>query len=147
MIAFFVNGTPKGQPRPKAFARKMANGKFMARVYDPGTAEGWKSEVAIAARPHIPAQPISGPLRLELTFYFPRPKAHFLKSGLRENAPTFHTSKPDRDNCEKAVLDAMTCLGFWKDDAQVCAGATAKVYVDERNQPGCSVRITELLDL
>ena len=38
-------GIPKGQPRPRAFSR---NGH--ARVFDPGTAEGWKSAVAVAAQ-------------------------------------------------------------------------------------------------
>ena len=37
-IEFFVEGDPKPQPRPRAFARKIGN-KFMARVYDAGTAE------------------------------------------------------------------------------------------------------------
>jgi len=44
-IHFFVSGDPKAQPRIRAFA---INGH--ARVYDPGTAEGWKSLIAVAAR-------------------------------------------------------------------------------------------------
>ena len=47
-----VNGDPKPQPRPKAFKR----GKHAA-VYDPGTAEGWKGSIALAARELTPASP------------------------------------------------------------------------------------------
>ena len=54
-ISFSVDGEPKAQPRPKAFARNFGN-KWQARVYDPGTAEGWKSLIAIAVKPHLPAQ-------------------------------------------------------------------------------------------
>lgn len=45
-ITFFIHGDPKPQPRPRAFARRMG-AKFVARVYDAGTAEGWKSQIAM----------------------------------------------------------------------------------------------------
>ena len=107
--------------------------KYVARVFEAGTAEGWKSLIAAAAKPHTPPVPILGPVRVELTFVFPRPKSHY-RTGknagvLRDDAPTWHTSKPDRDNLEKAVLDALTQLGgFWRDDSQVCAGSVSKRY-------------------
>lgn len=142
-ITFEVIGDPKGQPRPKAFARKFGNGKVMARVYDPGTAEGWKSQIAIAAKDHIPFMPLQGPIQLDIVFRFPRPKAHFLKSGLRQDAPFYHTSKPDRDNCEKAVLDALTTLGMWSDDSQICAGEVVKIYATDISS-GAKIRLTPL---
>lgn len=46
-----------GQPRPRAFARRMGDGKFVARVFESGTAEGWKSLIAAEAA----KTPISGP--------------------------------------------------------------------------------------
>lgn len=144
-ICFFAHGTPKGQPRPRAFARKMGS-KFVARCYDDGTAEGWKSQIAIAAKEHTPTTPIEGPVRVDLTFMFPRPKDHF-RTGknagqLKDGAPKYHTSKPDRDNCEKAVLDALKALGFFRDDSQVCDGTPRKLYADEH--PGCLVRVEAL---
>jgi Holliday junction resolvase RusA-like endonuclease len=144
-VSFTVHGDPKAQPRPRAFARKMGN-KYVARVFESGTAEGWKSLIAAAAKPHKPPVAILGPVRVDLTFVFPRPKSHF-RTGknagvLRDDAPTWHTSKPDRDNLEKAVLDSLTQLGgFWRDDSQVCAGGVQKYYGIE---PGVGVRITEM---
>ena len=37
------------------------------------------------------------------------------------------TAKPDLDNLEKGVWDALTAVGVWKDDAQVVSSATSKV--------------------
>jgi Holliday junction resolvase RusA-like endonuclease len=125
-IEFFVPGIPKGQPRPRAFA---FHGR--ARVYDPGTAEAWKSEIAVAARPHIPAEPWQGPLYVNLTFHMPRPKSHFNKAGMKPGAPLYFTSKPDADNLAKAVMDALTTLRFWGDDAQVVKLHVQKYYVGD----------------
>ena len=52
-------------------------------------------------------------------------------------------TKPDCDNLVKAVLDAMTLLGFWVDDSQVCSLAVDKVYMDVAG-PGVSVRVSNL---
>lgn len=144
-ITFTAYGEPKAQPRPRAFARKMGD-KFVARVFDAGTAEGWKSQIALAAKPNRPPSPLSGPVRLSATFVFPRPKAHFIANrperGIRDNAPIWHTKKPDRDNLEKALLDALTQLGcFWHDDAQVCCGQICKEFGE---QPGVRVQIIAL---
>lgn len=129
-ICFFAEGQPKGQPRVRAFAMKMG-GKYTARVFDPGTAEAWKNCIAIAAREHCPKTPLDGPVRLFLSFDLKRPKAHFKRGTLRQEAPEFCVSKPDADNYAKAVMDALTILRFWNDDAQVC-----ELYVSKRYSPG-----------
>lgn len=140
-VSFFVNGLPKGQPRPRAFARKMGN-KFVARVFDAGTAEEWKGQIAQAAKDHTPTTPFDGPVYLYLNFLFPRPKSHFRANGtLKMDAPLFHTGKPDADNLAKAVMDALTQLGgFWSDDATIAQLFIAKAYC--RNA-GCAVEIKE----
>lgn len=142
-ITFFVPGVPKAQPRPRAFARKFGS-KFSARVYDPGTAEGWKSAIAVAAKPFLPTEPLAGPLRVDVTFIFPRPKSHFRSTGeLKQTAPDWHTSRGDRDNLDKAVLDCLTQLGMWKDDGQVCSGTIRKHYALSRfTLSGASVTIS-----
>lgn len=144
-IRFFASGNPKGQPRPRAFSRG-----GVARVYDPHTAEGWKNQIALAARDHQPDTQLQGPLFVGLDFYFPRPKNHF-RGGkfckvLKDSAPTYHTSKPDADNAIKAVMDALTTLRFWQDDSQVCDVRARKLY-DDGCGPGCIITIRELLSL
>lgn len=102
-------------------------------MYDPGTAENWKSQIAVAAKEHLISNggpmTFEGPVFLSTEFFFPRPKGHFRSNGeLKGNAPTYVTTKPDFDNCAKAVADALTQLGFWKDDSQIAAHVMVKRY-------------------
>jgi Holliday junction resolvase RusA-like endonuclease len=125
-VSLWVDGVPKGQPRAKAFHR----GDYVG-VYDPATAEGWKSQVADAFRFHRPATPILGPVSVRLKKDPP--------------GPIWHTAKPDRDNCEKAVLDALKVLRIFKDDAQVCTGGpTEKYYCAVDGKPGLAITVEEL---
>jgi Holliday junction resolvase RusA-like endonuclease len=139
-VTFHVQGEPKGQPRPRAFAMKMGNGKFSARVFDAGTAEGWKSLVAAAAKPALPPSPFTGPVQLRAGFVFRRPKHHLRTNGdVKPNAPRQHTGKPDIDNLLKAVMDALTQLGgIWLDDTQV---ALVTAWKDYGFTPGAVIEI------
>lgn len=137
-ISFFAPGVPKGQPRPRAFVR----GK-RAAVYDPGTAEGWKGDIAIAWRNAGFPKPIDGcAYHVELTFRMPRPKTHYTSKGiLKESSPHWFTGKPDIDNLAKAVFDALTHLQLWSDDAAIATTTLSKSY---GNPTGCLVTITSL---
>lgn len=133
-IEVFVEGIPKGQPRARAFAKR-----GMVRMYDPGTAEGWKGAIALALRPYLPTEPIQGPVWLELEHTMPRPKSHYTGKGvLKPTAPVYHVSKPDADNLLKAAMDALTQLGMWHDDDQVCQVRVTKKYGE---RPGALIRI------
>lgn len=140
-FSFRVTGIPKGQPRHRAFARKMG-AKYVARVYHDDSADGWKSCIGIAASPYIPSAPMEGPIRFDIDFLFPRPARLMRRKDPAERIP--HTAKPDRDNCDKAAMDALTKLGFWLDDAQVCQGEPRKFYVAKGENPGAEIRITSL---
>ena len=65
-------------------------------------------------------------------------------SSLRDDAPYWHTKKPDRDNLEKAVLDVLTQLGMWGDDCQVCGGEVLKRYVVGLERPGAIIQIASM---
>ena len=151
MIQFRVLGIPKGQPRPKAFVRKHRDpitGAMGSRasVYDPGTAEGWKSEIARAAQKHIAHEPIDGPVELVVHFFMPRPMSHFTSGGqrnLKPKAPQWHTKRPDLDNLLKAVLDALTSLSMWADDSLIYAVTATKGYAGGDQRPGAEIILYE----
>lgn len=152
-IEFFAAGEPKGQPRARSFVLRGKNGKPImtkdgqpiVRAYDPATAEGWKQQIAIAGKDFVPFPALAGPVKVDAFFVFGRPRSHFrtgrLANVLRDDAPEWHTGKPDRDNLDKAVLDALKVLGFFVDDSQACLGTLSKIYGDE---PGCTIRIESL---
>lgn len=133
-FSFVVDGDPKGQPR----ARAAKVGNFV-RMYTPATAADFKDRIRAAAKEAgLRGKMLQGPLKVDITAFFPRPKGHY-RTGknaglLRPDAPEWHTAKPDRDNCEKACLDALTSVGVWKDDSQVCAGEVRKKYANEYPQ-------------
>jgi Holliday junction resolvase RusA-like endonuclease len=143
---FTVFGQPKGQPRPRAFARKVGN-SFVARVYDAGTAEGWKSLIALEAKmAGLAGAGITRPVSLEVYFRFKRPNSHFgtgrNRNTLTARAPALHhTQKPDLDNLMKAVKDCLTQIGAWKDDAQVCKEYASKRWED---YDGAEILVFEL---
>lgn len=62
------------------------------------------------------------PVRVTIAFHFQ------IKQSMRWG--TFKASTPDLDNVEKLLLDAMTQVGFWKDDALIVEKHTGKVWSD-----------------
>jgi Holliday junction resolvase RusA-like endonuclease len=120
----FIFGDPKGQPRARAFARKMG-ATHVARMYDSDVADAWKRAVDLGIERElraaaVPVDPV-GAFEVKLTFFFRRPKSHYGKAGhVKASAPVNHVSKPDADNLAKLVLDRITRGGrIWRDDSQV----------------------------
>ena len=139
-LRFIAFGIPKAQPRAKAFSRGGHAG-----VYDPGTSNDWKTIVRNAATAEWDRVQFSGPVSVSLMFDLPRPQSHFRSNGeLKPNAPKWVEKKPDLDNLEKAVLDALTNVGVWRDDSQVVVVEKSKLYADQGCRPGCCVEIKEV---
>jgi crossover junction endodeoxyribonuclease RusA len=102
-------------------------------VYNPKSADAWKEEIKNTFRP-CRKPTIAGPVKLTVQFYLPMPK------DMRNKYPGFicpHTKKPDTDNLLKAVMDALTNAGVWKDDAQVFCTEAKKYYAE--NETGARV--------
>lgn len=101
----------------------------------------FKATVRMAFEREYQGAPFAGPLRCDLVFVLPRPKNLIWKT--RPMPRAFHASKPDRDNLDKAVMDALKGLA-WNDDAQVCQGAIEKWIAAGDEQPHVVIRICEL---
>lgn len=112
---FVVLGKPVAQPRHRASFR----GGF-AKMYIPREhpVHGFKERIIAEAIKQNPVK-IEGCVRLDLMFAFAQKKGR---------VGQFKISKPDLDNLEKAVMDALTTAGVWCDDAQVVEKHSTKIY-------------------
>lgn len=143
-LSFQVTGEPKGQPRPRAFARKMGS-VHVARFYDSDVAYAWKRSVQSALIDAVYASRwafTEQRVVVTLKFAMPRPKSHSGAKGLKPSAPVHHVSKPDVDNLAKLVLDQITRDGrIWRDDSQVVTLIVHKLWASG-NESGCAVLIS-----
>lgn len=153
-VSFSVPGVPHGRPRPNARAMKTKSGKWIAQVYHPkpsknprpgnkkdeawARAHAWFAAVKAAAAGRMPPEPWDGPVWLSIDVYFPRPQRLAKKASPPGRIP--HLARPDRDNLDKAVLDALKEAGLFQDDSQVYCGGVAKWYVAQGCGPGVRIR-------
>ena len=84
-------------------------------------------------------QPIEGGVAVEINFVFTRPAFHSGKKGLLPSAPADHLVKPDLDKLVRAVLDALTEAGAFRDDSQVVRILTTKAYTT--TNPGATITV------
>lgn len=74
------------------------------------------------------------PMELEAVFQVLRPKTSKLQYP-----------KPDIDNYDKSLMDAITQAGhIWLDDSQVIHLSTGKVFVDQPDQQGVVIRVRQV---
>lgn len=152
-IKFFVPGIPQSRGSKSAFPRMKKDGSLGVGVSDSNPkSKNWMAMVAhetavalgVSPRPEDSRLIWVSPIGLHLTFIMPRPQSHYhhRKSGtvLREDAPKYHTKKPDRGKLQRAVEDALTGIAYL-DDAQVCCGPVEKIYGD---RPGVEITITPM---
>ena len=153
-IVFTVYGAPApaGSKRSLVPTDKHGNpyrskktNRIIANTVDANPrSKGWKNQVANEAARHVSGPLITGPVKLELTFFMERPKGHYgtgRNAGkLKVSAPKYHTSKPDALKLARGVEDSLTDV-VWKDDSQVVFGSQSKEYGE---RPGVWIRITEL---
>lgn len=140
IIEFRIPAVPKGQPRQAQRVVVPKGGKPFAMNYMPKGApiHNFKATVRMAAEKSYVGPPLTGPLRVDMTFVFPRSKAQTWKTRPMPRIP--HDKKPDRDNCDKAVLDALKGLMFI-DDCQACDGRIQKWIAAGDEQPHVMVRV------
>jgi Holliday junction resolvase RusA-like endonuclease len=94
-----------------------------------------RAKLLDALAQHRPSTPMTGAVRLVVTWCFP------LDDGGRHRDGEPKTSKPDTDNLQKLFKDCMTKAGFWVDDAQVYMEQVGKFWAAT---PGIFVHAIEL---
>lgn len=153
-LEFTVHGCAVSQPRQRhtPLMRDGApvigrGGRPIVINYTPtkSPANQWKSDVKHEAWIAISKASIqynrSGPLRIDIDVYFPRPQKFMRVKD--PDGPLYHIAKPDRDNIDKGILDALKGVVF-NDDSQVCQGEIRKYYHEKNGMPRTEIRITAL---
>lgn len=133
IVDLFIPGTPQGKGRARSFMR---NGGISHVTPDKTrTYEGIIRTLAMEAMGAKP--PSRMPVKIDLVIVmpiaesWPKWKRHAAKEGYL--APT---AKPDSDNVEKAIKDALNGV-VWVDDAQAVFGIKEKVFGEK---PGVYVK-------
>ena len=91
---------------------------------------------AINKAPHSPFFLVHSqkPVAVTTKFYFKRPKEHYTYNSitrqmvLRNDAPQFVTKKPDLDNCDKLILDALEGI-VYENDSVVTELTSSKLFL------------------
>lgn len=151
MIAFTVRGLPVAQGTARAF---VAGGSARIatdsnRLNSPIGA--WRAAIASACAEAMGSAPaLEGPVRVRVSFVFPRPGSHYLPVNgsrstpeLKLTAPRWVSRKPDVDKLTRALLDGITNIAI-RDDGQVARLVAQKFYEDGDLRPGCEVTVERL---
>jgi Holliday junction resolvase RusA-like endonuclease len=142
-MIFFVAGNPVPKGSAKAFVIKGTNRAIVTQT-NREKQKPWASMIGVTAQEHV-NEMLTGPLKLSLQFVLARPKSHY-RTGknaalLRDDAPYWHTNKPDLDKLIRCVKDALTGV-VWQDDSQVAQiSRTSKRYGDH---PGVIIEVLPL---
>jgi Holliday junction resolvase RusA-like endonuclease len=144
VIDFTLDIVPHGKGRPRAAS---IGGK--ARMFTPAKTRNWEASFSLLARKHRPEELMTGPLRVSITAFFPRPQKMSKRSkrtgellGGFSEGPIPMASRPDADNVAKAVLDALA--SWYRDDAQVFYLVVTKFYHAVDARPRVRVTIEEV---
>ena len=71
------------------------------------------------------------PLEANIVAFYPIPKSYSKKKTEQAlKLEIYPTKKPDRDNVEKLVFDALNGVAY-HDDSQICSGKFTKIYGSE----------------
>ena len=121
-----LNIEPVEQARPRMTRR----GKHLV-MYDPDKVKKFKRELEILARAQYKAEPMTGMLEVDITFYRPVQKSlSKIERARRLSGEHRPTVKPDLDNYIKSTLDALNGI-IWADDARIVDLHAHKYYSDD----------------
>ena len=125
-VRMTIHGEPVPQGRPRVYRTKSG-----VRGVDPPKSRAYKQLIKAGASKIYTIDPLTGPLRCDVTVYRPIQKSTSkCKHQQKANGDILPTIKGDVDNYFKAVTDTLTGL-VWVDDAQIVEAHITKLYSDD----------------
>lgn len=132
-IKFFVSGrpSPKGSLHTWHTWGPLVNGVSTCRTglseSSGGRLREWRALVATAAKRAMGQRPpFTGPVRVELTFLFPRPTSH--TKAQRAIPWAYTTATGDIEKLTRACHDAFTDAAVWDNDCRAVMLTTTTLY-------------------
>ncbi len=104
-IAFTIYGNPVGKQAAKAFYNPKAKRMYK---FSPTKTKDWEQLIRSVAQDHVPKKLLDCPLSVEATFYLLKPRSKPKKC-------LYPDTKPDHDNLEKALYDALEGIIYTND--------------------------------
>jgi Holliday junction resolvase RusA-like endonuclease len=155
----YENGFDADAKRLDALADRLAavgrwpvrkNGRWLVNLIESNAKalNEWRAKIAAAAREAYDGEPVTRAVRVDIAYWFRRPKNHF-RTGkyshlLKATAPDEcdHDQHPDRDKHDRAVNDALTQAGIWDDDKRNAGGCSWKRWLPSLvDTEGCTIEI------
>jgi len=112
--------TVHGTPAPQGSKRHVGRGVMIesSKMVKP-----WREAVKWAAIEVLVGAGFTGPVTVEVDFYFPHPK-----TGKRRAT---HSVKPDIDKLLRSTFDALKDAGVFEDDSRICDVTARKHYATQ----------------
>ena len=139
-----------GLPGPQGSKRHLGNGIM---VESSKKVRPWRQDVMVAAERAYKGAVITNPVRLEIDFFFARPKSHYrtgkYSDQLKPNAPiyAFSHGQGDLSKLIRASEDALSFVTggcIIRDDCLVVSIASSKQYANLLTPPGAAIKVVEL---
>jgi Holliday junction resolvase RusA-like endonuclease len=129
-IEFFLPMIP---PTVTAQEHQVAVVKGKPVFYEPQELKAARAKLEAHLAQYVPKEKYTGPVQLVVKWCFPIVGHHL--------PGEWKATKGDLDNLAKMLLDVMTHLGFWQDDALISSMILEKFWAE---RPGIYIRITPL---
>lgn len=125
-----------GRPAAQGSKKHIGHGRMVESSKYVGP---WREHIANAVRTQPLAVrrlwPLQGPVQVRLSFVMPRP----VNTPKRSTPPA--VKKPDGDKLERAVWDALSKAGVWRDDAQVTVWSGSKRIAEIGEASGVLIEV------
>ena len=132
---------PKQGDRSRHVAREGTKG--FIQHYQPAKIRYERDALTLLAQEHRPAEIWTEPIIADIRFYFPWPKSisKKRKEAWIKADVGYKATRPDLDNLEKMLFDAMEGV-IYKNDSQIVKKITSKGY---SNTPKIMVTLTKVI--
>ena len=106
---------------------------YNVKLYTPPKSKTWMDDAAFLIKNTYKGEILAGPIKIKSVFIHKRPRKLSRKKDPTERI--HKTTKPDIDNLEKILFDALVYAEVMKDDSQIVHTISADYYCAKNEPP------------